>query len=74
MRRMKPTHPLTRYRAQHGLTLTALAERASLSKGYLSSIESGESFSIDTAEALVLATGGKVTLEELAAARRKGAA
>lgn len=68
------THPLTLFRRDRKLTLTELAARAGISKGYLSEIEAGGSFSIDTGEALVMATGGQVTLDALAKARRKDTA
>lgn len=68
------THPITRYRKAHGLTLTALAAKAGISKGYLSLIERGESFSLDTAEALIRATDNAVSIEALMRARRRTAA
>jgi len=56
------------------MTLTNLAKKARISKGYLSGIESGGSFSLDTGQALVAATDGEVTLDVLAKARNKSAA
>ena len=64
------THPLTRWREKRDVTMERLAQTAGISKGFVSMIEAGGSFSIDTGLSLVSATGGEVTLVELVAARR----
>lgn len=64
------THPLTSWRQDRGVTLTELARRVPMSKGYLSTIESGASCSMDIAHRLQVATGGQVTMEAIYAAQR----
>jgi transcriptional regulator with XRE-family HTH domain len=68
------THPITRYRKAHNLTMAALAAKAGISKSYLSMIEKGSSFSVSTAEALVKACDHNVSIEALMRARRRTAA
>ena len=58
------THPVKAWRDYRGLTQDALAEKASLSKGYLSQIETGKRVGVaKTLKTLAAALG--VTLSEI---------
>ena len=61
---------LTQYMDKHKVTLAELSDRTGLSAASLSRISKGQqNISLDTARAIVAATGGKVTLNDLASLR-----
>lgn len=58
-----------------GITASALAEAVGVSGPSMTRIRRGEqNISLDLANRIVLATGGKVTLEDLSMTRQKAAA
>lgn len=59
------THPLRRYRQEAGLTLAELAERAGLTKGTLSRIETGVQYpSFPAMVRIMEATGGALKADD----------
>lgn len=57
-------HPLRTYRAEHALSIDALADMVGVSKSTISRVETGEQApSVALIRRLVFATGGAVTAE-----------
>lgn len=53
------------FRAKHGLSLDAMAERVGISKAALAMIEGGNGCRLKTAKSIVDASGGEVSFEDL---------
>lgn len=65
--RMVTMHPLKAWREANGVTLTQLSEKAGVLHTHLSMVENGKrSVSLKTGMKIVAATGGALTLEDLA--------
>lgn len=68
------THPIKAYRAQRGLSLQQLAERARTTRSTVSRIEAGLlKPSFDLLDRITAATGGEVSADAIIAASREAA-